>query len=145
MTLFKTKVFLLGVCMLASASTCIAESIEIQTSEQGVSYITGGIGIDEVDALKQYINQFNLHLLFSQGACGHAIVDVDVDIYDAKNQRVLQLIGVDPQLFVKLDRGRYRVVADHEGLQQGSRFTVTENGYKKVVLHWKDCVDAEIE
>lgn len=143
MQLTKPTLVFLGLTLLMSHAVSDAKPLTIQTSAQGIEYLTGGIGADEAELLDAYVDQFSLRLLFSQGLCGHAITNVNVLIYDAKKNVIFQLAEADPQLLVNLSKGSYRVIAEHDGLEQGSRFTLTDTSHKKVVLHWKDCVDIE--
>lgn len=138
-----TKAWVLSCFLIISINT-FAASLARQTTDNGIDYVMGGIGIDEAQALDMMAKDYPLRLLFSQGQCGHAIADITVDIYDAKQNVVFHLDHAEPQLLINLDKGRYRVVADNNGLKQGHRFSLSGNNHQKVVLNWKDCVDVEV-
>lgn len=143
MKIYSICAWILSFCLIVSFNT-LAAPLEVQTTDNGIDYVMGGIGIDEAEALDNLAKEYPLRLMFSQGQCGHAIADVAVDIYDASKNLVFHLDHADPQLLIKLGKGRYRVVADNNGLKQGHRFNLSGNEHKKVVLNWKDCVDVEV-
>ncbi|MEI2635388.1 MAG: hypothetical protein V9E92_00815 [Methylotenera sp.] len=143
MKLVKIFAIFLGLNLFITSSIGIAQPIEIKKSEQGIEYVTGGISVDEVDLMNNYIDSFSLRLLFSEGACGRFITDVNVSIYDSQHSLVFKLDNAQPQLFVNLPKGNYSVVGNYNGDEQSHKFMLKENEHKKVVLNWKNCVEED--
>jgi hypothetical protein len=52
------------VMALFTSSFCLADEIAIQQDVNGVDYVTGGIGSEEVEALESFKKQFNLYFCF---------------------------------------------------------------------------------
>ncbi len=128
--------------LLLTLTTNLAFGTDIKHSSKGFAYITGGIGDEETDLLKQSQNQFNLHLLFSIGD-GEAATNVDVRIFDSNNQLIFRLLGALPRLNIRLPADSYGIVATLDGEKQSSRFTLEENRTKRVILNWKDADSVE--
>ena len=80
-----------------------------------VSYISGGVGDDEREALQAMQADYNLSLLFSVQGSGEYISDVTVNIKDANGVALLETVSDGPMLFVKLRPGRYSISADRDG------------------------------
>jgi len=127
-----------SLALLLSLSTHAALAASPLKSPQGISYIAGGIGVEEVAILKQQQKAFNLHLLFSKGEAGEAVTNVNVSIYDTEGLLVFRLLETLPRLNIQLPAGRYAIVASLLGEKQSNWFTLKEGETKRVILNWKD-------
>lgn len=77
---------------------------------QGVSYITGGVGLEERQELEGMAKDFNLKLVFAvQG--GQYLGDVQVRIQDGQGKTVLEATSKGPWLYASLKPGTYTVLA----------------------------------
>ena len=102
-------------CVLFSL-TSLAEESAIQPQTQGeVTFVTGGVGIDERNALDASRANYNLSLLFSVQGTGDYLSDVKIRITDLKGNVFLETVSDGPKLFAKLPPGRYIVIADLNG------------------------------
>jgi len=128
--------------LLLILTTNSASAAEIKHSSKGFAYMTGGIGEEETDLLKQSQKQFNLHLVFSIGD-GEAATNVDVRIFDSTNQLIYRLLGASPRLNIRLPADRYSIVATFNGEKQSHHFTLEDNEMKQVILNWKDADSTE--
>jgi hypothetical protein len=118
---------------LVYSCSAIADSSPLRTQTQGdVTFVSGGIGGDERDALQAVRSDYNVSLLFSMQGTGEYFSDVAVRISDAKNQTVLDTVADGPMLFAKLKPGKYRISAEHEG--QEIRKTVTLDNKHRLPL-----------
>jgi len=90
-----------------SAGTVAAATRSVQN---GVAYITGGVGSDEADAVRSVANQYSLRLTFVTSR-GHFLSDVDVEIVGPSGASVLETRTLGPYLYVSLPPGRYQVAA----------------------------------
>lgn len=81
--------------------------------------LSGGVGDEEREAMKQEYDEYNLHLAFAEKSPeskkAEFVSDVDVAIRDAKGREVWQGKADGPMLFAKLPPGRYTVSASYEG------------------------------
>lgn len=110
--------------------------VHLQPQEQnGISYLQGGIGIDESRAMQQ-TRGYNLQLTLSSGSDNKYQSGAQVSIESIAGQPLLTLPDVGPMLFVKLPNGHYRVLASLNGEQQRHQVVIDGSGPVKVNLHW---------
>jgi len=99
----------------------MSQVLPVERTQGSVSYITGGVTIDERDSLRQMERQYPLTIeLASPGAwAGHDPyqAEVRVDIRDQQGARVLQTMTDGPFLLAALPPGRYTVTAEVNGRQ----------------------------
>ena len=101
--------------VLASFSA-FAEDFILKPQTQGeVSFVSGGVGKYETDAMQSVRRDYNLHLLFAVQGTGEYLSNVKVNITDAKGNSYLDTIADGPMLFANLKPGRYTVYADLDG------------------------------
>lgn len=132
-------------CVLILTSFCVsADVVNIKKSAQGIRYITGGISSDEVDAMRPYIAQFNLRVIFSEGASGRSITDVNVNLYDTEGKLVFRLVGAQPQILLNIPAGTYTILASYNGDKQRHKFSIGSDEHKKIILNWKNLVDEDV-
>ncbi len=112
----KTLYLALILPSLLFSLTLLAEESAIQPQTQGeVTFVTGGVGIDERNALDASRSNYNLSLLFSVQGTGNYLSDVKIRITDLKGNVFLETVSDGPKLFAKLPPGRYIVIADLNG------------------------------
>jgi hypothetical protein len=94
----------------------LAEKPLIEPQTQGeVSFVSGGIGSNERDALQTMRADYNLRLLFALQGTGEYTSDVNINITDSKGNSLLETTSKGPMLFAKLKPGRYTVKAELNG------------------------------
>lgn len=112
-------------------------AVQIQPQQQnGISYVSGGIGLDESTAMKQMQGDYNLRMTFATGPQDEYLPGVDVAIQKANGQSVLNLDDVGPYLYVKLPADQYTVVSSANGEEKRQTVAVNNSGTKSVVFHW---------
>jgi hypothetical protein len=128
------------VIVCAWATVCFAqhsESFPIQPKHSGsVSYISGGIGLDEREALSQIGRDYDLKLGFAVTS-GNYLGDIAVEIRDASGRTLLEAASEGPWFFAKLPPGRYTVTVTVMG--QTQRKSVQVSGRRQTVVNffWK--------
>ncbi|SDD16186.1 hypothetical protein [Paraburkholderia lycopersici] len=88
-----------------------------RTVQNGVAYITGGVGSDEAAALRGVAAQYSLRLTFVMQD-GQFLSDVDVEIVGPSGASVLKTRTLGPFLYVSLPAGRYQIAAYAAGTRQ---------------------------
>lgn len=82
-------------------------------TQGAVSYISGGIGADEKDAMRLLANPYNLRMVFATTA-GEHLADVNVTVRDNKDKVVLDILSEGPCVLAAVPAGTYKVTA-HSG------------------------------
>ena len=127
-----------SILLAASQEPIDQAAVQLQPRQQnGVTYLSGGIGLDESRAI-QLAKGYNLHLTFSAGPANEYTPDVDLMIQSMQGNPVLELNQVGPIVYVKLPPGQYSVVATRNGQQERSSVTLEEGAIRDVNAHWKD-------
>src|ERR1700741_3281696 len=105
----------LAAVMLASAvTTSGAQAYSLQPQQTGnVTYLTGGIGDEERDAMKTVKSDYNLSLM-SASKAGEFVGDTQVRILDREGNVVVNTYA-GPLFYAQLPPGRYTVQAISEG------------------------------
>jgi hypothetical protein len=119
-------------CILFSLPT-LAQEPAIQPQTQGeVTFVSGGVGIQELAELQAMRADYNLSLLFSERN-GDYLSDVKVRITDTRGNTFLETVSNGPKLFVKLPSGRYTVIAELDGKRFDKTVTVSTNNHQPAV------------
>ena len=107
-----------------------------QIQHQGdVSFVSGGVGLDESKALQQAQSHWPLSLRFT-GPSSEFLADVKVRVVDAQNNEVLNTSSRGPYMLVKLHPGHYTVHAQYKDHDESKAVTVTGNGSAKLAFYW---------
>ncbi len=116
----------------ATASAILAK----QKSAHGVEFLSGGVGKDEREAMKQHAKAFNTHLVFADNT-GKYLSAVVVRVTDAKGKAVLETTTQGPWLYANLPAGSYEVAAVFQGKEQKRRIQVGAEPVMSL-FQWKD-------
>jgi hypothetical protein len=102
-----------------------------------VTYVSGGVGSDEKEAMDAARPEYNVHLLFAQGR-GEYLSNVKVSVSDANNHAILDTIADGPMLFVNLRPGSYIIRADLDGRVLQKKLNVTSKKSAAVTFLWAE-------
>ncbi|MDI2593243.1 carboxypeptidase regulatory-like domain-containing protein [Pseudomonas sp. 681] len=108
-----------------------------QQQQNGITYLSGGIGEDESKAIQQS-KGYNLHMTFSVGSQNQYIPDVEVVIQKAQGETVLTLTQAGPLVYVQLPAGKYTVVATRNGEVRRDVTDVGSGAARNLVFHWNE-------
>jgi hypothetical protein len=102
-----------------------------------VTYLTGGIGHDEVLAIRRAAREFPLELVFVQrsGRKESYLADMPVRIVDAAGKVVFEGQSEGPYFLARLPKGRYTVSTRWDALSF-SRPVIVGKERKRVVFAW---------
>ncbi|WP_341314403.1 carboxypeptidase regulatory-like domain-containing protein [Paraburkholderia sp. IMGN_8] len=107
-----------------------------QIQQQGdVSFVSGGVGLDESKALQQAQSHWPLSLRFT-GPGSDFLADVHVRVVDAHDGEVLNTTSRGPYMLVKLRPGRYTVHAQYKDRDQTRAVTVPAKGSARAAFYW---------
>jgi hypothetical protein len=104
----------------AAAAHADEGTLPPERSQGSVTYVSGGIGKDESDAMKQAASRYSLSIEMSSPAGTRAqfVADVKIDIRDQRGASVLSTTSDGPILLANLPPGRYTVSASKNGPPQ---------------------------
>jgi len=126
--------------VFAVSSHWAASSGEI--TRGGITYVSGGVGVDAEEQLLARQKNFNLKLLFTLVE-GNYLADVNVALADAKGNKLLEHLADGPFFMAKLPEGQYTVSATYEGKTQTRRVNVGAGGLHTVHLRWPSNPDTD--
>jgi hypothetical protein len=120
---WKTRALAAALATTWSMLPALAGTPQVQKYET-VEYLTGGVGIDEVDAMHAVVKDYNLILQFAAKRSGEFVADVDVNVRDRAGKTLLAVKSNGPCLFAKMPPGQYKVSANFEGKLQEKNASV---------------------
>jgi hypothetical protein len=103
--------------------------------QDGIAFVSGGVGSDESKALQRAQSHWPLALRFT-GPGGDFLADVHVRIADAHGDDVLHATSRGPYMLVRLHPGRYTVHARYDDKEQQRTVTVSANGTTHGDFYW---------
>ncbi|HKY02795.1 MAG TPA: carboxypeptidase regulatory-like domain-containing protein [Burkholderiales bacterium] len=128
---------LCAVAMLAQAWVVESRAQPAVQQQGPVSYISGGIGLEERQAMQGSTTDFNLKV--QNAIPGRPYVsDTTVSIVDAGGNEVLKTTLDGPWLMAKLPAGRYTVRASDGTRTQTQSIQLTERGMRDLMFRWTD-------
>ncbi len=105
-------------------------------NENGVEYLTGGVGIDGRAQLKPLVKDMNLQLVFAEKQTGVYLAQVEVVIADSKGTEVVKIADSDPMVFADLEPGKYSVKAKTAKGTIEREVTVPSSGRRTELFLW---------
>jgi len=103
--------------VLATCGIQAAVAAERVVVRDGMSYTSGGIGVDSQERLNARSGEFNLKLIFTLVE-GNYLADVSVEIKDAAGRKLIEHNSDGPFFLAKLPAGTYAVTTLYEGKPQ---------------------------
>jgi hypothetical protein len=121
----------LAAALIAVGSPVLAanRSLPPEQTFGGVKFVTGGVGLDDSQALLKRREDFPLSVEVYQRQAGHDLytAGADVKVLDLRGAAVLQAHAEGPLLLADVPAGRYTVVTTLDG-QTERRNVVVHNG-----------------
>ncbi|WP_455922458.1 hypothetical protein [Pseudomonas putida] len=114
------------------------EGVHLQQQQQnGINYVSGGIGVDESCAIQQ-MRGYNLHITFSAGPDNKYESGIKVAIQGAQGREVLSVDDVGPILLTQLPAGKYVIVAQLDGREMRSTVDLSTGKRQALNVHWRE-------
>lgn len=123
----------LVVALISISNVAVAASTPQEIN--GATFITGGIGDEDLSAMNAVKSQYNLHVTNAGKKAGAYISEVSVAIRDQQGTELFNTV-VEPLLFVKLPAGRYTVEATRKGTVNKKDITITQGKSTAVDFTW---------
>jgi hypothetical protein len=123
------------VCTAAFAQEKYELSVK-QKEYQGITYVSGGITLDEREALAAKYKGNNLKLMFAAKG-GEYLADIKVEISDGKGKKVLIADSDGPWLFTNLPAGKYTITATMNGKEKQNKLNIRKGQKQTTVgFYW---------
>ena len=128
---------------LSPLSTAIGGDVYVDSlpavqTQNGVNYLSGGIGLDESRAVAAAAKDYSLMLTFATQQSGKYLADIHVMIADKSGEPVLDAVADGPMLLVQLPSGQYKIRAASDDRQVTKTVSISGNRTTKVTLYWPD-------
>lgn len=129
---------ILSVLCLTYSSIVFAQIPNTQYS-QGVSYISGGVGEEESQAILSEAKQWPILLELSQLENGRGvwIFGAKIKILNTQNQVVFDAQADGPYMLINLPVGNYLLEGTYQGMLQKRSVVVKTALPQKINLFWK--------
>jgi hypothetical protein len=112
----------------------VAELTPVQVNDD-VSYVTGGVGLEESTAIREMRKDYSLTMVFAETTShgrNQYLYGVEVEIASGDNP-VFETETSGPYLLVRLPPGNYRITATHNGVPKTRTVSV---GTKPKQIGW---------
>ena len=129
-------VFGLSGPLFAGAADSSAPILQPVT-EGGITYVSGGNGMEERQALNEIAGDYNLKLVFAEKDSGAYHSDVKLLIMNMKGQKILEAVSDGPWFFVKLTPGRYKITAEVKEQSLVQQATVGGGRLTQLHFYWR--------
>lgn len=132
------EVILLGLVLaVATASTTATEyPLPRPKTENGITYMSGRIGVDEAKAMREAARHYPLSMVFSANKHNEYLADVNFTIKDKAGNEVLSTVSDGPIILLKLPAGRYSIEAEIEGKTLHRIVQIQANDERQIAFHW---------
>ncbi|CAM3978909.1 hypothetical protein BOBR111200_19615 [Bordetella bronchialis] len=130
----------LAAVLMLGAGLSVAYADMPPVQKQGnVTFVTGGVGLDESTSMKAAEKDYSLSMVFAQRADGQNLytADVPVTITDSKGATVLQTTTNGPYLLVQLPPGTYKISSTYNGKELVRQATVSKGSHNRVAFEWQ--------
>ena len=131
-TLF-TIAMTLGVCVNG-----LAQLPEIQTGN-GISWMMGGIGLDESTAMRAEAKNWPLSIEFSENLDGYDswISGVHLKIINQRRERVFDSEVVGPIFLADLPSGYYQIIGSYKGSFKTHSVEIVQGSTAHLSMNWR--------
>jgi hypothetical protein len=123
----------------AIASSAGAQPLPPVQNRGEVTYVSGGIGSDESEAMKQAAPRYALEILLvgkAEDGGGTYLAGNRVVIQDSSGEPMLDTQTDGPYLLVNLPPGRYTVTAWHDGAAKSQAMQILPGQHRRIVFLW---------
>jgi len=142
----KSKTFVIATAIAVSGMTLTLNAIggtdsHLPAAQKAgeVTYIIGGIGQTEADAIKHAAKYYPLELEFLLKAKPKAeyLSNVQVRIKDAHDKMVLNVNADGPYLLANMPAGKYTISAERNGKVEHRQIEISATDHRRVVFEWQ--------
>jgi hypothetical protein len=126
-------------CMSVSSAAAMSADLPKTKTHAGVAYLSGGVGVDEREALQRMSKGDNVQLIFA-ARDGEYLSDVNVTITNSEGHKVLEAVSQGPWFFMKLPAGKYSVTAETMGHSLQRVIEAPRTGRAQMLFSWDNSI-----
>lgn len=126
----------LSLALPAWAGSAIDYTLPQSKTENGITYMSGGVGKPEAAAMREEARHYPLSMVFSAAKDNEFLAGVQVTIKNKAGKEVLGTVSDGPIMLVKLPAGKYTVAAEAHGKTLHRSVHVPAKGDRQVSFHW---------
>ena len=104
---------------------------------EGIPYVSGGIGLDEREAMSAIASEYNLKIVFALKE-GNYLADASVLIINAQGRTVLDAVSDGPWFYAKLPAGEYAVTATMMKKANTEKVQIKPAGQSVLRFYWTE-------
>ena len=106
---------------------------------QGISYVSGGVGEEESQAILSEAKRWPLLLELSQLENGRGvwIFGAKIKILNSQNQVIFDAQADGPYILINLNAGQYQVEASYQGVVLKRSINIQGSTPQKLAIFWK--------
>ena len=120
--------------VIVSLGSSAAFALNTNTAN-GISYLTGGVTLDERQEMADQRKNFSLLLKFAAKS-GRYLGDVVVNITNGKGAALFDSTTDGPWLLVNLPAGSYTLKAVSGGVSQSQKISIGKNARRELTMYW---------
>jgi hypothetical protein len=109
------------------------------TQQRGqVTYLSGGIGLDQSQAIKNVMRDYPLTLTFvgTTRNENQYLADVPVTITDSNGNTILETSSAGHDMLARLPSGRYTIHATYEGKTEARTVDISTSQHSHQIFGW---------
>jgi hypothetical protein len=125
-----------ALAMLAALAQAPSWAAVQERTPEGIAYLEGGIGADEVELLLAQRGEYSLSIRVAAAHSGAYLPDAHLRIVDAEGTVRFNQQMHAPWLLIDLPPGRYTIEAVHGGDVRLSVVTLPPRGHREEVLYF---------
>ena len=126
----------LGLAAVAIVTLAMAQASPEQViTQNGVSFVSGGVGVDSQERLNAREKEFNLKLVFTLVE-GNYLADIGVTVKNAAGKTVIEHTAEGPFFMAKLPAGTYSVSVVDDGKEQTRKVAVRDGRLRTEYFRW---------
>jgi hypothetical protein len=127
---------ILGIVIFTLSAYSSEEDFLKKGREGSIAFLSGGVGQQERETLKEMGKGYPLKLMFSNKE-GKYLSDVIVKVRDQNDKTILTTVSDGPWLFINLPSGTYHLDASFKGNEKKiSKVNIEKETQKVISIQW---------
>jgi hypothetical protein len=117
--------------------TAVAQAGPMVKKYEGIAYISGGVGVDELQKLQSMAKNYDLKLVFAAKS-GNYLADTHVVIKNTQGKIVLDTVSDGPWFLARLPAGQYTITAITAGRPENQKVVIKPAAHTVHYFYWAD-------